>query len=232
MRGSVDTSVFKCFAQRSQVQSMAAASNCILQGTSKFGRRGGSRGGARPGAAGLDLGRQRPALPSCTRHYRAENAESPGFSGSSRGFVNKSGKSYAAWAGPVLTGAQGLPAKGTLPPQVSALLHLPLQWDRSLLKPPISPLPQPEAGYKAIRSEWKTQETFYTPFLRACCQDSLVCSPDFLYEISLTPSDLLCSVQSLKTPNILHPQRTQDPILYKQPDNRNQTKKKSQRSRN
>lgn len=50
-------------------------------------------------------------------------------------------------------GAQGLPAKGTLPPQVSAMLLLPPRWDHSLLKALSSPLPQPEAGYKATRSE-------------------------------------------------------------------------------
>lgn len=194
-----------------------------------LGEGGGSRGGARPGAAGLDLGRQHTAPPSPARHYRAENAESPGFSGSSRGFVHKSGESYTAWAGPVLTGdsrGSRAPSEGHAPS--TGLRHAPSPT-------PVGSFPSQSAelsftpawSWLQGNPEWvKNTRTVYTPFLHACCQDSLVCSPGF----SWTPSDLLCSIQPLNTPNILHPPRTQDPVLYRQPDDGNQTKKKSQRS--
>lgn len=51
------------------------------------------------------------------------------------------------------------------------------------------------------------------------------CSPSFRFEITprLRP---LCSAQPPRTPNVWCPQGTQGPVLHKQPDNRNQTKKK------
>lgn len=153
---------------------------------------GGSEGGQAFGQA----------VPSPARS-RAENAQSPGFSASSRGFVNKSGKPRASPDG----GLEGLKGSrrraralhGSLPCSISHSGSIvPFSNPPFLLYPSLKLVTrQPGASEK---------HNHFTPLCSTRAARTPSCAAGgFLYEKSLTASGLLGSLQHQRVPNILCP---------------------------